>query len=208
MQPVATPCCCWPGHATSQGSRSFGGSFARRACCAGLVGKAVSSARICCAWHPRRACWRMRVALLRWTLGGTWWRRRGLSTAWAGWCWTHTQRCELHRGACASVSAARLLHGRLHRAPTCGVARLRLLADFCASWQASAPLCGPLRPGLGPSVVQVFDVRMAPRMLASVPFAAGPSLLRFHPRISGTLLLASASGVFTLADAQGLSREY
>ncbi|KAL4432378.1 hypothetical protein ABPG77_001677 [Micractinium sp. CCAP 211/92] len=52
---------------------------------------------------------------------------------------------------------------------------------------------------------KVFDVRMAPRMLASVPFAAGPSLLRFHPRISGTLLLASASGVFTLADAQGLS---
>lgn len=46
---------------------------------------------------------------------------------------------------------------------------------------------------------------MAPRMLSSVPFAAGPSLLRFHPRISGTLLLASASGVFTLADAQGMS---
>ncbi|KAL4430743.1 hypothetical protein ABPG75_005999 [Micractinium tetrahymenae] len=52
---------------------------------------------------------------------------------------------------------------------------------------------------------KVFDVRMAPRMLSSVPFAAGPSLLRFHPRISGTLLLASASGVFTLADAQGMT---
>ena len=53
---------------------------------------------------------------------------------------------------------------------------------------------------------QVFDVRMTPRMLSSVPFAPGPSLLRFHPRFSSTLLLASASGAFTLADAQGMSR--
>ena len=52
---------------------------------------------------------------------------------------------------------------------------------------------------------QVFDVRMTPRMLSSVPFAPGPSLLRFHPRFSSTLLLASASGAFTLADAQGMS---
>lgn len=52
---------------------------------------------------------------------------------------------------------------------------------------------------------QVFDVRMGARMLASVPFAPGPALLRFHPRFSSTLLLGSASGAFTLADAQGMS---
>eukprot|EP00887_Chlorella_sp_A99_P005338 scaffold1.g5338.t1 len=49
----------------------------------------------------------------------------------------------------------------------------------------------------------VFDVRMAPRMLSSLPFAPGPLLLRFHPRLPGTLLVGSASGVFCLADVQG-----
>lgn len=53
--------------------------------------------------------------------------------------------------------------------------------------------------------LQLFDVRMGARMLSSVPFAPGPALLRFHPRFSSTLLLASASGAFTLADAQGMS---
>ncbi|KAL4859552.1 PAN2-PAN3 deadenylation complex catalytic subunit pan2 [Chlorella vulgaris] len=52
---------------------------------------------------------------------------------------------------------------------------------------------------------KVFDVRMTPRMLCSVPFAPGPSLLRFHPRFNSTMLLASAGGAFTMADAQGMS---
>jgi hypothetical protein len=42
-------------------------------------------------------------------------------------------------------------------------------------------------------------------MLSSVPFAPGPSILRLHPRFANTLLLASAGGAFTLADAQGMS---
>ena len=46
---------------------------------------------------------------------------------------------------------------------------------------------------------------MAPRMLTSLPFPAGPSLLRFHPRFSSTLLVGSASGLFTLADTQGMA---
>lgn len=48
-------------------------------------------------------------------------------------------------------------------------------------------------------------MRMTPRLLSTVPFAAGPTMLRLHPRFSSTLLLASASGAFTLADAQGIS---
>ena len=49
---------------------------------------------------------------------------------------------------------------------------------------------------------------MTPRMLSSVPFAPGPSILRFHPRFGDTLLLASAGGAFTLANAQGMSCEH
>ena len=58
-----------------------------------------------------------------------------------------------------------------------------------------------------PACLQVFDVRMTPRMLSSVPFAPGPAILRFHPRFGDTLLLASAGGAFTLANAQGMSCE-
>ena len=49
-------------------------------------------------------------------------------------------------------------------------------------------------------------MRMAPRLLTLLPFTAGPAMLRFHPAFSGTLLLASASGIFSLADAQGSSQ--
>ena len=46
-------------------------------------------------------------------------------------------------------------------------------------------------------------MRMVPRMLSSLPFAPGPSLLKFHPRFSSTLLMGSAPGIFCLADIQG-----
>lgn len=51
--------------------------------------------------------------------------------------------------------------------------------------------------------MQVYDLRLAPRMTASIPFPAGPSLLRFHPKFSSTILIASSSGTFTLADTSG-----
>lgn len=44
-----------------------------------------------------------------------------------------------------------------------------------------------------------------PRLLGSIPFTGGqgtPALVRFHPKFSNTLLIASATGAFTLADAQ------
>lgn len=51
--------------------------------------------------------------------------------------------------------------------------------------------------------LQVYDLRAAPHMTGSVAFPAGPSLLRFHPKFSTTLLIASSSGTFTLADSSG-----
>eukprot|EP00208_Stichococcus_sp_RCC1054_P007145 CAMPEP_0206139688 /NCGR_PEP_ID=MMETSP1473-20131121/7013_1 /ASSEMBLY_ACC=CAM_ASM_001109 /TAXON_ID=1461547 /ORGANISM="Stichococcus sp, Strain RCC1054" /LENGTH=1376 /DNA_ID=CAMNT_0053533577 /DNA_START=121 /DNA_END=4251 /DNA_ORIENTATION=- len=56
------------------------------------------------------------------------------------------------------------------------------------------------------SHVKVYDVRMTARMLAMLPFTAGPAILRFHPMFSSTVLVASASGIFSLADAQGAGR--
>lgn len=44
---------------------------------------------------------------------------------------------------------------------------------------------------------------MAPRMLTSLPFAPGPAALSMHPRLAGTVVVASASGAFVLADAAG-----
>ena len=54
--------------------------------------------------------------------------------------------------------------------------------------------------------MQVYDVRALPRLVSSIPFTGGlgtPALLRFHPKFSSTLLVASAKGTFTMADAQG-----
>ena len=51
--------------------------------------------------------------------------------------------------------------------------------------------------------MQVYDPKNAPRMASSLGFKRGPPLLKFHPKLSSTLLVASARGVFTLADANG-----
>eukprot|EP00850_Spirogloea_muscicola_P011319 SM000070S21285 [mRNA] locus=s70:22412:31223:- [translate_table: standard] len=49
----------------------------------------------------------------------------------------------------------------------------------------------------------VFDVRQTARALTHVPFAPGPSVLKFHPTFSSVLLIASASGAVVLTDVQG-----
>lgn len=49
-------------------------------------------------------------------------------------------------------------------------------------------------------------MRMTARMLATLPFTAGPANLRFHPLFSSTVLVASTSGLFSLVDAQGGGR--
>ena len=43
---------------------------------------------------------------------------------------------------------------------------------------------------------------MTARVTTTIPFSAGPSLLRFHPRFPGTLLLASSTGRFILSPVQ------
>ena len=53
--------------------------------------------------------------------------------------------------------------------------------------------------------VQVYDLRSTARVMTTLPFSAGPALLRFHPRYSGTLLIASTSGAFTISQAPATS---
>ncbi|KAK9820479.1 hypothetical protein WJX72_010776 [[Myrmecia] bisecta] len=82
-----------------------------------------------------------------------------------------------------------------------GLAALDVRGDFVAT-------CGfGTRMGqiVTDTYVKVFDVRMAPRVLGNIPFRAGPSMLCFHPKLSSTILVASTTGVFTLADVQGAS---
>lgn len=56
---------------------------------------------------------------------------------------------------------------------------------------------------MSPDALQVYDLRSVPRMTSSFAFNSGPTLLKFHTKLSSTLLVASARGVFTLADANG-----
>ena len=53
------------------------------------------------------------------------------------------------------------------------------------------------------AAVKVWDVRAAPRPLQQLPFPGGPACLRFLPRFSSTLLVASQQGFFSLLDAVG-----
>lgn len=55
------------------------------------------------------------------------------------------------------------------------------------------------------STVKVFDCRMGLRMLNTLPFPAGPSLVRFDPVRMNALLTASADGMFQFNDATGVS---
>ena len=58
------------------------------------------------------------------------------------------------------------------------------------------------------SVLQVYDLRQAARVLHSIPFQAGPAHLSWHPHSSSTLLAAGPTGTFMLANPQaGLVQE-
>lgn len=50
------------------------------------------------------------------------------------------------------------------------------------------------------SVVRVFDVRSMLRPVTQVVFAAGAMCVALHPRLHGTLMLASSMPVFSMAD--------
>ena len=48
--------------------------------------------------------------------------------------------------------------------------------------------------------LQVYDVRMVPRMTSTFAFNAGPAMVCFSPKFSSMLLVAAGSGIFTLTD--------
>lgn len=148
----------------------------------------------------RPACRRTPAASRPWMREGSWWPQRGTSTAWGVSRSTPMPRC-----APGLLGGPRRASRLPLRAVFGGPGRC-LLHPPCAVMAHAAPcILSPPTLHMRAQVPQVFDVRMTPRMLSSVPFAAGPSVLRFHPRYTSTLLLASAGGAFTLADAQGMS---
>lgn len=49
-------------------------------------------------------------------------------------------------------------------------------------------------------MVRVFDVRNAVRPVTQIVFAAGAMCVALHPRLHGTLMLASTMPVFSMAD--------
>ncbi|KAJ3043872.1 poly(A)-specific ribonuclease [Rhizophlyctis rosea] len=53
-------------------------------------------------------------------------------------------------------------------------------------------------------MVKLFDIRTM-KSLPPLPFPVGPSLLKFHPKLSGTILAASQSGQFQICDVANQS---
>ncbi|KAI8067921.1 ubiquitin carboxyl-terminal hydrolase-domain-containing protein [Gongronella butleri] len=54
-------------------------------------------------------------------------------------------------------------------------------------------------------LVKVYDIRMAVRSLAPIPFPSGPMFLKMHPTLSSTCLIASQTGQFQVCDVSSLS---
>lgn len=50
------------------------------------------------------------------------------------------------------------------------------------------------------TMIKIFDTRMGLRMLGSVPFPPGPTMLRFHPHYPTSLIAASATGMFATVE--------
>ncbi|KAL7325020.1 poly(A)-specific ribonuclease [Mucor circinelloides] len=53
-------------------------------------------------------------------------------------------------------------------------------------------------------LVKVYDIRMAVRTLAPIPFPSGPMFLKMHPTLSTTCLVASQTGQFQMCDVSSL----
>lgn len=49
---------------------------------------------------------------------------------------------------------------------------------------------------------QVYDLRLTARVMSTIPFSSGPSMLRFHPRYQDTLLIGASSGQFIMDHVQ------
>ncbi|RUS20975.1 hypothetical protein BC937DRAFT_93946 [Endogone sp. FLAS-F59071] len=49
-------------------------------------------------------------------------------------------------------------------------------------------------------LVKVYDIRMSIRSLAPIPFPAGPTFLKMHPKLSTTVFITSQSGQYQMCD--------
>ena len=63
------------------------------------------------------------------------------------------------------------------------------------------------RPTLEP-VVRTFDVRMGLRMLMALPYSNGPAVLKFHPRLASSVLVCSATGMFSIMETSASASAY
>ncbi|GAB5593792.1 poly(A)-specific ribonuclease [Umbelopsis nana] len=54
-------------------------------------------------------------------------------------------------------------------------------------------------------LVKVYDIRMAIRSLAPIPFPSGPVFLKMHPRLSTTVFIVSQSGQFQVCDVTNVA---
>lgn len=54
-------------------------------------------------------------------------------------------------------------------------------------------------------LVKVYDIRMAIRSLAPIPFPSGPMFLKMHPTLSSTCLVGSQTGQFQMCDVSSLT---
>ncbi|KAG0174836.1 poly(A)-specific ribonuclease [Apophysomyces sp. BC1015] len=54
-------------------------------------------------------------------------------------------------------------------------------------------------------LVKVYDIRMAIRSLAPIPFPSGPMFLKMHPTLSTTCIVASQTGQFQMCDVSSLA---
>ncbi|CAO3691385.1 unnamed protein product [Rhizopus stolonifer] len=54
-------------------------------------------------------------------------------------------------------------------------------------------------------LVKIYDIRMAVRTLAPIPFPSGPMFLKMHPTLTTTCLVASQTGQFQMCDVSSLT---
>ncbi|KAI7871039.1 ubiquitin carboxyl-terminal hydrolase-domain-containing protein [Spinellus fusiger] len=54
-------------------------------------------------------------------------------------------------------------------------------------------------------LVKVYDIRMAVRSLAPIPFPGGPMFLKMHPTLSTTCIVVSQTGQFQMCDVSSLA---
>ena len=94
------------------------------------------------------------------------------------------------------------------------ISESKLYAHGFASMESSGHLIATAgysgltdRPMLEP-IIKLFDSRMGIKLLSSIPFSNGPSILKFHPTLKSTVIACSTNGVFGMVDTSGAVSQY